>query len=246
MSAVVDVGETLELTFSAPTGTQVTASWLNPDQVALIDAEPVPETPAGSGKFPKTFTPYVAGVWTGLFFGAGQSEAYYVRATPLLGPLPLAAIGDVRRQFGPLTPAQEGLAGHLVRAASSLLRQRTPSIDQDVRTHRIDPDVAALTVTNMVLRVMRNPNGLRAETTGPFSRTYDTSSAAGLLVVTDYDLAAVTAVTPLPAGLAGLGVGTIRVQPGMAPPVHPLGGHRRIPDRRGRAGDWTGWPYGGL
>lgn len=230
MSAVVDVGETLELTFSAATGSQVTASWLTPDLVPVIDAAPVTETPPGAGKFPQTFTPNVAGVWTALFLGAGQSESYYVRATPLLGPPPLAVIGDVGRQFGTMTPAQEGLAGHLVRAASSLLRQRVPGIDADVRAGRLDPDVAALTVTNMVLRVMRNPNGLRSETTGPFSRTYDTSAAAGQLVLTDYDEAAVTPAVVLPDGVAGLGVGTIRVQPGMAPPV-------RYPR--------MGWPYGG-
>jgi len=231
VSAVVDVGETLELTFSAEPGLAVSVSWLNPDQEAVIDAEPVPENPAGSGQYPATFTPTVAGVWTALFLAPGNPQTYYVRATPVLGPPPLAVIGDVGRQFGPMTPAQEGLAGHLVRAASSLLRQRVPGIDEDVRAGRVDADVAALTVTNMVLRVMRNPNGLRSETTGPFSRTYDTSAAAGQLVVTDYDLAAVTAVEVLADGLASLGVGTIRVVPGLVPQV-------RRP--------WEGWRYGRL
>lgn len=243
MSAVVDAGEKLELTFTGTTGAEVTATWLDQNQLTVIDMAPVAETPAGSGKFPMTFTPSTAGVWTALFRTDGQSESYYVRATPLLGPPPYAVIGDITRQYGTMTPAEEGLAGHLVRAASALLRQRVPTLDADIAAGRVDRENAATTVTNMVLRVMFNPEGLRAETTGPFSRTYDTSAAAGQLVVTDNDLANIEpGPAPMPDGLAGLGVGTIRVQPGLAPPVSPLGGHQRRRDLHGRTG--YGWPYG--
>lgn len=246
VSGVVDVGEAMELTFSGPTGSEVTATWLDPNQLTVVDMAAVAETPAGSGKFPMTFTPTSAGVWTALFRTSGQSESYFVRAQPVIGPPPFAVIGDVGKQFGPMTPAQEGLTGHLVRAASALLRGRAPALDEDIRSGRVDRENAATTVTNMVLRVLRNPQGLRAETTGPFSRTYDTSAAAGQLVVTDYDLAAIErGPAPMPDGLAALGVGTIRVQPGLAPPAHPLGGHVRRLDRSGRPPGWTGWPYGG-
>ena len=54
------------------------------------------------------------------------------------------------------------------------------NLDADITAGLLDPELAALTVANMVLRVLRNPSGLRAETTGPFSRTYDTTAAAGL------------------------------------------------------------------
>lgn len=222
MSGVIDVGEAFELTFNAAPGSEVTATLLDPDQVALIDAELVPETPIGSGKFPRTFVPETkSGMWTVLFQGPGQPEKYFVRARPLTGLPPLAAVGDVAEQFGTMTAAQEGLAGHLVRAASALLRQRAKQagldVDADVADGRLDAEVAALTVANMVLRVMRNPNGLRAESTGPFSRTYDTSAAAGLLVVTEYDLGPIVTAPVMPDGFAGLGIGTIRVVPGLAP-----------------------------
>lgn len=234
MSGVVDVGEAFEVTFYAAPGALVTASFLDPDQLPVVDGETVIESPADSGKYPKTFVPSVAGVWTVLMNAPGQPQTYWIRARPLLGPLPFAVVGDIVDQFGTMTTAQEGLAGHLVRAASALLRQQVPDLQGNVTSGKIDPEVAALAVTNMVLRVMRNPRGLRAETTGPFSRTYDTSAAAGLLVVTDDDMAAVTPVEeppPLPDGLGGLGIGTIRVVPGMAPPVD-----------RAR---WIGGPYGG-
>ncbi len=236
MSGVVDVDEAFELTFQAAPGSNVTASFLDPMQATVVDNEYVPEVPARSGKFPKTFVPSSPGVWTVWFYGPGQPERYYIRAAAVTGPPPFAAIGDVTAQWPPgstLTEAQEGLAGHLVRAASALLRHHArligvADLDAQVRTGAVDAEVAALTVTNMVLRVMHNPERLRAKTVGPFSRTYDTSAAAGELVVTDEDLAAVTpsVVTPLPDGIASLGVGTVSIQPGMAPPVYH---YRRTP-----------------
>lgn len=188
MSAVVDVGDAIELTFTTVAGATVTVSWLDPDQVAVIDAEAVTENPAGSGLFPKTLVVSSAGVWTAEFRASGTTSAverYYVRATALSGPPPFAAVGDVTAQYGSMTAAEESLAGWLLRAASNMVRARRPTIDQQISAGLVSQDMAALAVTNMVLRVLRNPSGLRSETVGPFSRSYDTTVAAGLLVFTD-------------------------------------------------------------
>lgn len=227
MTAVVDLGEAIELTFTTVPGADVIVNWLDPYQTPVLDSEPVTETPGASGQFPVTLIPSgAAGMWTAQFIASGTTsaiEAYYVRARSLIGPLPLAAVGDVADQFGTLTPAQEGLTAHLVRAGSTLLRLRAKQagidIDADLASGALDPEAAALAVTNMVLRVLRNPNGLRSETTGPFSRTYDTTVAAGLLVVSDYDLSIVTPAPVVGENIAALGIGTIRIVPGMAPPV---------------------------
>lgn len=222
MSGVVDVGEALELTFSGSPDAVVTVTWLDPYQTAVLDQQVVPESTTTAGAYPQVLVPTSAGMWTALFAGPGQPETYYVRARALTGPLPLAAVGDVADQYGTLTVAEEGLTAHLVRAGSALLRLRARQagldVDADVAAGNLDAEVVALTVANMVLRVLRNPQGLRSETTGPFSRTFDTTAAAGLLTVTDYDLAAVTP-PPVTAedSLAALGVGTIRVVPGMLP-----------------------------
>jgi hypothetical protein len=90
-------------------------------------------------------------------------------------------------QYGTMTTAEESLAGWLLRAASNMIRSRKPTIDQQIAAGLVSQDMAALAATNMVLRVLRNPSGLRSETIGPFSRSYDTSVAAGLLVFTDDD-----------------------------------------------------------
>jgi len=216
MSGVVDVGDAIELTFSTTPGATVDVSWLSPDQVPVIDAEPVAETPAESGRFPYTLLPTVAGMWTARFTASGTAtavESYFVRASSITGPPPLAAVGDVGSQYGTLTQPQEGLVSWLLRVASSMIRSRYPAIDAQIAAGSLDPDVVAAGVANMILRVLRNPGGLRSETVGPFSRTYDTGQAAGLLVITDFEALMFT-VTPAPPPV---GVGVIMMRPGLAP-----------------------------
>jgi hypothetical protein len=139
-------------------------------------------------------------------------------------PLPLAAVGDVVAQYGQLTADEATLTKYLLRAASKMIRQRVPNIDLLMANGRLDADVVALAPANMVLRVLRNPDGLKAETTGPFSRTFDVSAAAGLLVFTKDDEANVTPgpVTPTP-GSGWAPASTIRVVPGMVPTSRPGG-----------------------
>jgi hypothetical protein len=191
MTGIADVGDAIELTFSTLPGAAVTVTLFDPDQVEVVTAVTVTENPGGSGLFPYTFTVTSAGIWTARFTAGGNTaavESYYVRATTLTGPAPLAVVGDVTAQYGSMTASQESLTGWLLRVASNMVRARLPLIDQQIRDGVVSQDMAALAVTNMVLRVLRNPEGLRSETVGPFSRAYDTSVAAGLLVLTDSEL----------------------------------------------------------
>lgn len=225
MSAVVDVGDALELTFTAAAGATVVVSWLDPDQIQVVDSVEVDEAPpSGSGRFPYTFVPTRAGVWTAQFTASGTAtavERYYVRATVVAGPPPLAAVGDVAGQFGSLTPAEEGLASWLLRAASQMVRARRPAVDDLIAAGSLSGDLVALAVTNMVLRVLRNPAGLRSETVGPFSRSYDTSVAAGLLVLTADEEALLNPTATAP----GSAVSQFRPKPALAiTPIARVGG----------------------
>lgn len=219
MSSVVDTGDAFTLTFTSLPGATVMVDWLNPSGVPVLDQAPVGEYPANSGKFPKTFTPDVPGMWTARFYTAGAFEDYFVRVLSHVGePPPLAAVGDVVAQYGTLTEDEATLTKYLLRVASKMIRQNVPNLDALLEARRLDPDVVALAPANMVLRVLRNPEGLRSETTGPFSRTYDTTSAAGLLVVTADDLKNVTPGPVAPAaGETWAPAGTLWVTPGMAP-----------------------------
>lgn len=236
-----DVGDAFEATFHTTAGATVTVSWFSPAGATVLDAVSVAESTVTPGDFPFTFTLTEAGVWEARWTASGTVtavERFYVRARAVSGLPPLATVGEVAELYGTMTEAQEQLTAALLRRASEMIRGRRDIADR-IAAGTLQPDDLAMTAINMVLRVLRNPNGLRAETTGPFSRTYDTSVAAGLLVLADYDLEALEAPERLPDGLAGLGVGTIRVQPGLAPPAHPSGGHVRYRDR---GQSWAGWP----
>jgi len=215
MSTVVDAGDAIELTFTTVPGATVTVTLINADQDEVESALPVDESPSGSGKFPYTFIVSTPGVWTVEFRATGTTaavERYYVRASALSGPPPFAAVGDVAAQYGSMTAAEESLAGWLLRAASNMVRARQPTIDQQISDGLVSSDLAALAVTNMVLRVLRNPGGLRSETVGPFSRSYDTTAAAGLLVITDDELALLAAA----GGIRTAVIGQIRPKPALA------------------------------
>ncbi len=215
----VDVGDAIELTFTTTPGATVTVTWLDPDQATVLDAVDVDENPAG--RYTYTFLPTAPGTWTALFTASGTAtavERLYVRAAAVTGPPPLAVVGDVARQYGTLTAAQEGLTAALLRAASSLVRAQFPAVDTLIAAGRLDPDVVALGVTNMVLRVLRNPSGLRSETIGPFSRTYDTEGAAGQLTITAADATMFSPPVDTTGAAALYGVGTVMMRPGLAPP----------------------------
>ncbi len=214
----VDVGDAFELTFTTVPGATVAVSWYDPSNNPVFELEPVDEDPVGSGRFPHTFQATSPDTWTARVTVTGAAtavEEHYVYARPVPAVKPLAVLGHVAEQFGTLTPAQEGLTNALLRAASKMIRARYPAIDTMVDDGRLDRDLVALAVTNMVLRVLRNPGGLRSETIGPFSRTYDTTYAAGLLVLTKDEAALLLPTATVATAVSPIGVATVR--PGMAP-----------------------------
>lgn len=216
--ASMDVGDAVTVTFTTTPGATVVVSWIGPNGLTAIDRAAVVESPAASGKYPSTYVVNAPGVWQVLYTASGtatQVERFYVRANALTGPPPLATAGEVAEQFGALSPTQEALTATLLRGASKLVRSRFPRIDAQIAKGVLDPDVVALAVVGMVLRVLRNPQGLRSETVGPFSRAYDTSAAAGLLVITADDE---SMFKPNAARLSR--ARTIMARPGLAPWPH--------------------------
>lgn len=214
----VDVGDAFELTFATAPGATVTASWYDADLAPVFEDQAVTEVPDGSGLFPRVFVGTGPGFWRVLFTASGAAttqDEQWVRVRAVGGQPPLAVLGDVSALFGGMTAAQEGLTKYLLRAASALVRSRFPTVDAQVSSGVLNPDVVALAVTNMILRVLNNPNGLRAQTIGPFSYTYDTSVAAGLLVLGGDEEVVFTPVSTT-ATAAGA-FGTVRIQAGMAP-----------------------------
>lgn len=212
----VDVGDAIELTFTTTAGATVTASWIDPDGTTVVDEAPVTEDPAGSGQFPYTFVATAPLIWTAIFRATGTAtavEPFYVRANSISGPAPLATVGEVGELFGTMTAAQEQLVAVLLRRASALVRDRYADLSTRVAAGTLDADMVGLAVVNMVLRVIRNPGQLRSETVGPFSRTYDTRAASGLLEFTSAEAALLAPRESTPTGPAR----TIIARAGLAP-----------------------------
>lgn len=226
----VDVGDTIMLTFPATAGAEVTITWMDPALTPVYTGATVAEDPTGSGLYPTTVVCSRPGTWTAQFTAVTgtttATEQYYVRASALTGPPPLAVLDDVSVQFGTMTPSQQTTAAWLLRAASRMVRARFPAIDIHIADGILDPEVVALGVSNMVIRVLRNPKGLRAETIGPFARTFDVAlsrtatgaqpSSAGILSIGDHEIELFTPTKV--ANMLAYGVGTIMMQPGLAPP----------------------------
>lgn len=218
----VDVGDAIELTFEGITGATVTASWYDPTGTAVFEDTPVPENPGGSGLFPSTFLPTAPDMWHAVFHASGAMtavETYWVRALPVSGDPPLATVGDVAELFGPLTVAQEGLVSALLRRASAMIRNAYPDLAARITAGTLSSDLVAHAAVNMVLRVIRNPRNLRSETVGPFTRTYDTGAAGGLLVLTDAETALLA-----PKRVNRSTARSIMIRPGLAPYPHGVHG----------------------
>lgn len=218
---MTDVGDAIEITFAAATGADVRLDWIDPDGTVLITNLAVAEHPAGSGKYPAVVLGQSPGVWTARFTASGTItavETYHQSFDAPMGPVPLATISDYTDLFGALSITRQTTAKALLRRASQLIRDRWPDIDASIAAGTVPRNSVALAVLNMVSRVMRNPAGLRAETTGPFSRTYDATASSGYLTLSDADIALIDPTAdPSAAVKVRSAVGTIRVRAGLAP-----------------------------
>lgn len=122
---------------------------------------------------------------------------------------PFATVDDVDA-LRPLTADERELANTLLRYASALMRRQLPTLDARITAGTLDPDLAEYVAVQMVVRVLRNPDGIRQETVGPSSITYDTSQAVGQLMLSTGDLAI------LAAPGTGFAIGTARLGTGLA------------------------------
>jgi hypothetical protein len=97
--------------------------------------------------------------------------------------LAFATIEDIEARWRPLTQSEAVNADAWLNDAAVLIRRRVPNI-----TDRLEDDDYAQTVTSinaaMVLRVLRNPEGLRQVSVGDASYTRDQALSAGALYLT--------------------------------------------------------------
>lgn len=200
--ADTNVGDAVGLVFQAVAGIAVTAEVILPSGVI---GDPVPVAADGSvpENYPFTFIPDHTGVWRVRFKGSGAAvatETYTVTVTDTAsGPAPFATSATVETVWRDLTAEEQARADTLCRFASGIMRQAVPGLDARITGGKLPADLAAFVCTAMVLRVMRNPSGVAAETVGPWSVTYGSTGtqATGALYLSEAELALLTGT---PAG----------------------------------------------
>ncbi len=213
-----DVGDAIELTFESGPGGTVTMDWVDPAGNLVITGQGVAEDPPGSGLYPVVLLGTSPGIWQARFTSTGASaavETFYQNFDLPTGPSPYATVGEYEEIYGPLSSVREAICNHLLKRASQMIRDRFRDVDARIAAGTLPASSVGTAVLNMTARVMRNPNGLRSESIGPFARGYDTEVASGLLQFTDAEAGLL-----LPTGTGGAGriaVRTIRVKPGLAP-----------------------------
>lgn len=222
-----DVGDAIELTYTTAPNADVTMSWVYlPTGATVQENVPVDELIVDgvhTGQYPVTLIGSLSGQYEAVFTATGtttNTESYYVRFDPVSGPAPLATIGEYTDLYGALSEARAATARALLKRASQLIRDTYPGIDARIAAGTVPGDSVGLAVLNMTARVMRNPNGLRAEATGPFSRAYDPESASGMLQITEAEAALVVAPA---SSRAKSRIGTARITGGLVPRPHRRG-----------------------
>jgi hypothetical protein len=88
---------------------------------------------------------------------------------------------DIEARFRTLTDAEENTAQALIDDAWAVLLMMVPDIEDRMTAGTTSTEAVVFVMSAMVLRVLRNPNGVRSWSVDDYSETRDNSLAAGSL-----------------------------------------------------------------
>lgn len=99
-------------------------------------------------------------------------------------------VGDVRARFEEDIPAaDEPKLQQKLDDAEVYLAREVGDLANLLAGGKVTDAELRIVLCNMVIRVLRNPSGIRSETAGPFSRTLDANVSSGKLFLTREDKA---------------------------------------------------------
>ena len=99
-----------------------------------------------------------------------------------------ASVDDVRLRYeAPIPEAQIEFVEQKLNDAEMILASRIGDIAAQITAATISVTAVRFVLCNMVMRVLRNPQGMRTQMAGPFSYTADREIAAGRLYVSRED-----------------------------------------------------------
>jgi hypothetical protein len=109
-----------------------------------------------------------------------------------------AGVADIEQRW-PVPPGQAFVVDELIDEAEHRLTLAAGDLAARVAAGRCTADAIRYAVRDMVIRVLRNPTGLRSQTVGPFSQTFDATTASARMRVTRDE----RALLGLPSGKSG-------------------------------------------
>jgi hypothetical protein len=126
---------------------------------------------------------------------------------------PYATITDVETQLGrAVTSAETTRVNGLLAQASRIIDAASPAVAARITAGTLNAGAVAWITASMVVRFLQVPGGVRSQTIGPISVTYDTGqTAAGMaLLPAELALLAEPVTAAKPRGRS------IRLYPGLA------------------------------
>lgn len=98
-------------------------------------------------------------------------------------------VEDLEARFRPLTDAAErATAEALLADAWAIALTQAPTLEQRLSSGALDPAVAVAVISAVVLRVLRNPDGIRTWSVDDYSQTRDATVAGGALYLSEDEL----------------------------------------------------------
>lgn len=98
-------------------------------------------------------------------------------------------IEDLEARFRPLSEEERPGAQALLDDAWAIANVQLPALSGNVSSGAVSSDVVRAVICAMVLRVLRNPDGVRSWSVDDYSQTRDNSVSSGALYLSDAELA---------------------------------------------------------
>lgn len=95
----------------------------------------------------------------------------------------LTSTDRVEAEWQPIPTDLTAKVARLIGRASRLIRHRFPTIDARVTAGELDAELVADVATSMVVRVLRNPDGLREVAIDDVRAVRDTTLSSGQIVI---------------------------------------------------------------
>jgi hypothetical protein len=92
-------------------------------------------------------------------------------------------VSEIETRFRPLDAAEESSVQFLLDDAWAVLLVSVPDLEDRMTSGAVTGPLASFVVSSMVLRVLRNPNGVRQWSVDDYSETRDNAVSSGALYV---------------------------------------------------------------